>query len=416
MDFSIRFKLGSFQPGRVNVSNSVMPDFPSLTWQVDGAPQTARWRSEAGLAAPRRITLADDTLPADEAWRQACEGTGLLWQGDFQNARHLLEAVKRRIERKPRSGSKKAREKSQPVESSLTPAETFHRHRLSQSQRARTLAMVLIPINGDYQIPLRRAPDLRDAMTEAWGPADGMPCVVALRELLGLLGAHEWRKKGVTIPALGDDPQQNRIHPWYGVFSPLRGEYIDLVTQARLPARDLAFDIGTGTGVLAAVLAKRGVMRVVATELDDRAAACARENVTRLGFSQRIEVVQTDMWPAGQAPLVVCNPPWLPARPSSPMERAIYDEGSVMLRTFLSGLPAHLTRGGEGWLLLSDLAEHLQLRSREELLTWIAEAGLVVLGEHQTRPRHGKAADTSDPLYGARAAEITSLWRLTHAR
>jgi hypothetical protein len=29
------------------------------------------------------------------------------------------------------------------------------------------------------------------------------------------------------------------------------------------------------------------------------------------------------------------------------------------------------------------------------------------------RPRHPKASDASDPLHYARAAEVTSLWRLT---
>jgi methylase of polypeptide subunit release factors len=84
---------------------------------------------------------------------------------------------------------------------------------------------------------------------------------------------------------------------------------------------------------------------------------------------------------------VVCNPPWLPARASSPIERAVYDEGSRMLKGFLAGLASHLSPGGEGWLILSDLAEHLGLRSRAELMTWIAEAGLTVLGKLDTRAR-----------------------------
>jgi len=90
----------------------------------------------------------------------------------------------------------------------------------------------------------------------------------------------------------------------------------------------------------------------------------------------------------------------------------VYDEDSRMLRGFLSGLRAHLSPQGEGWLILSDLAEHLGLRSREALLGWISEGGLTVLGRHDVRPRHGKAADTTDPLHAARAQEVTSLWRL----
>lgn len=378
-----------------------------IEWSSQGQSHTAQWRSESGASAPRRVIAADDTLPADTAYRMACEGTGLLWTGDFQNARMLLQALMRRADRKPRKVAAKAAQKA----AAATPAEAFHLHRQAQAQRARVLSSVLIVLEGDYTIALRRAPDLRQACTEAWGPASGNRVVASLRELLGLVGAHEWRKKGVEIPALGAPPG-NRIHPHYGVFSPVRGEYVDLVAQAPLPSKALAFDVGVGTGVLSAVLARRGVQRVVATDQDPRALACARENLQRLGLASRVEVQQQDLFPEGKAPLVVCNPPWLPARASSPIERAVYDEGSGMLRGFLAGLAAHLEPGGEGWLILSDLAEHLQLRTREQLLEWMAQGGLKVLGRQDVKPRHGKSADASDALHAARAAEVTSLWRL----
>ena len=378
-----------------------------IEWSSQGQSHTAQWRSESGASAPRRVIAADDTLPADTAYRMACEGTGLLWTGDFQNARMLLQALMRRADRKPRKVAAKAAQKA----AAATPAEAFHLHRQAQAQRARVLSSVLIALEGDYTIALRRAPDLRQACTEAWGPASGNRVVASLRELLGLVGAHEWRKKGVEIPALGAPPG-NRIHPHYGVFSPVRGEYVDLVAQAPLPSKALAFDVGVGTGVLSAVLARRGVQRVVATDQDPRALTCARENLQRLGLTSRVELQQQDLFPEGKAPLVVCNPPWLPARASSPIERAVYDEGSGMLRGFLAGLAAHLEPGGEGWLILSDLAEHLQLRTREQLLEWIAQGGLKVLGRQDVKPRHGKSADASDALHAARAAEVTSLWRL----
>lgn len=377
-----------------------------IEWNEQGETRSVRWRSESGAAAPRRVVPADDTLPADTAYRMACEGTGLLWRGDFQNARHLLQALMRRADRKPAKAAQKR--------AAATPAEQFHLHRQAQAQRARTLGALLIPVEGDYSIALRRAPDWRAACQEAWGPASGEASVVSLRELLGIVGAHEWRKKGVEIPALGAGPN-NRIHPHYGVFSPVRGEYIDLVAQAPLPAKELAFDIGTGTGVLAAVLARRGVRRVVATELAPRALACAQDNIQRLGLQGRVELLAADLFPPGRAPLVVCNPPWLPARPSSAVEQAVYDEGSRMLKGFLAGLAEHLEPGGEGWLLLSDLAEHLGLRTRDELQGWIDAAGLRVLGREDVRPRHGKAQDASDALHAARAAEVTSLWRLAAA-
>ncbi len=366
---------------------------PEIHWEENQTPHSARWRSESGAAPPKRVVVADDTMTADMAYRQACEGVGLLWRGDFQNARQLLQAMTRRVDKRPRK----------PVDTLL---DAFNQHRQIQSQRARILGMLLIPFDAGHGIPLRRAPDAKLACEEAHGPA-AEPYVASLRELLGLIGAFEWRKKGVEIPALNA-----RIHPHYGVFSPLRGEYVDLVARTPMPRGSVAFDIGTGTGVLAAVLARRGGKRVIATDTDPRALACARENLERLGLSKQVDVEQTDLFPEGRVSLIVCNPPWLPARPSSPVEHAVYDPDSCMLRGFLGGLAAHLTPNGEGWLILSDLAEHLGLRSREALLDMISQAGLRVIERIDTRPTHGRAQDPNDPLHAARSKEVTSLWRL----
>lgn len=83
-----------------------------------------------------------------------------------------------------------------------------------------------------------------------------------------------------------------------------------------------------------------------------------------------------------------------------------------MLRGFLGGLAAYLEPGGEGWLVLSDLAEHLGLRPRAELLAVFDEAGLKVVGRIDVRPHHPRTSDDADPLRAARVAELTSLWRL----
>lgn len=378
-----------------------MNELPMLHWHEAGESvdeaHLASWRSASGMAPPRRVKVVDDTLTADAAYRLACEGTAMLWRGDYQNARQLLAAMTRRADRKPRK-----------VPTDASAAQRFHLHRQAQAQRVRTLSMLLVPMDSAHAVKLNRAPDVSAACVEAWGPAEG-DSVVSLRELLGVIGASEWRKKGVPVAAL-----DARIHPHYGVFSPLRGEYIDLAAQAPLPEVSHAFDIGTGSGVLAALLVRRGVPRVVATDLAARALACAADNLERLGYAGQVELVQCELFPEGTAPLIVCNPPWLPARPTSAIEHAIYDPDSRMLRAFLDGLAAHLTPGGEGWLMLSDIAEHLGLRSREALLEWIEAAGLRVIDRLDIRPRHAKAADESDPLHAARAAEMTSLWRLEH--
>jgi methylase of polypeptide subunit release factors len=375
---------------------------PLIHWTENAEARYARWRSESGAPPARGVVIADDRTTADDAYGLACQGTALLWRGDFQNARQMLVALASRADRRA--------SKSAGSSGPRAAAEAFHLHRQARSQRARTLGALLVQLDESYTIPLRRAPDVRLACEEAYGPA-GEPSIVSLRALLGVIGAHEWRTKGIEIGAIG-----GRIHPHYGVFAPIRQEYVELVAGAPLPesssSAGVAFDIGTGTGVLAAVLARRGVRRIVATDQDPRALTCARENLERLGLAAQVEVVPANLYPQGRADLVVCNPPWLPARPSSPLERGIYDPDSCMLGGFLGGLSAHLQPQGEGWLILSDLAEHLGLRSRAELLAAFDAAGLRTADRIDVRPRHPRAADHTDPLHAARAAEVTSLWRL----
>ena len=388
-----------------------------IRWTEDDAVHDVRWQSEKGLPPPNKVVIADDTLTADAAYRLASEGSTFLWRGDYQNAKQLLQALARRAERPVKRNRKKVASQAKlnpDVVNALEPKAIFNQHRQAQAQRARILDAILIPVLANHTIPLRRAPEVTKACFEVFGNVTD-DYVLSLRELLGIISAHEWRKKGVVIPSLKEGAQ--RLFSHYGVFSPIRGEYVELVAMAPLPpalkVNSLAFDIGTGTGVLAVVLAQRGIEQIIGTDQDPRALVCASANIQQLGLGQQIAILNADLFPPEKAALIVCNPPWLPARPSSPIERAIYDPDSAMLNGFLSQLKEHLLPEGEGWLILSDLAEHLQLRSREELLSWIAAAGLRVIEKRDARPNHPKVSDASDPLHQARKAEVTSLWRLT---
>lgn len=387
-----------------------------IHWEEGGELLSAQWHSENGIAAHKRIVIADDTLTADDAYRLACEGTAILWRGDFQNARQLLQALVRRID-KPSKKSKRASKRVDQSAADLqvpTSIDLFNKHRLTQSQRARVLGMLLIECNADHSISLRRAPDVAIACFEAYGSASE-PYVISLRELLGVISAHEWRKNGVPVLADGEG-QPIFIYPHYGVFSPIRGEYLELVCGVPLPqaleTESLAFDIGTGTGVLSVILAMRGIKNIIATDLDERALACALQNIEHLGLGPQIQILNANLFPPSKASLIVCNPPWVPARPSSTLEHAVYDPDSQMLKGFLGGLKNHLLPNGEGWLILSDLAEHLGLRARKELFQWIEEAGLTVIDRIDTKPKHSKPFDQADLLHFARSAETTSLWRL----
>ena len=147
-------------PDPTTIADSA-PSLPHIQWVEAGLTQSALWRSERGAAPPPRVVLADDTLSADAAYRLACAGTALLWRGDFQNARQLLQALARRIDKIPARKKRPAAKTAAGTPVTTDPATQFHLHRQAQAQRARILGMVLLPFNADFSIPLGRAPDAR---------------------------------------------------------------------------------------------------------------------------------------------------------------------------------------------------------------------------------------------------------------
>ena len=77
---------------------------------------------------------------------------------------------------------------------------------------------------------------------------------------------------------------------------------------------DVAIDLGCGTGVLAAEIARaRPEARVIASDQSSSAVASARETMRLNGLEARVEVVRDDALrsqPAASAALILCNPPF----------------------------------------------------------------------------------------------------------
>jgi hypothetical protein len=135
---------------------------PEIRWYEGDCEHRAGWRSEAGIAPHADIRIADDRTGADDAYRLLEAGTALLWRGDWVNARHLMQALTKRADR--RFGAVRGK-------APKTPAEAFARHRETQGKRAALLNRLLVPLDADYSVPLRRRrmpPRLAGQPTASW--------------------------------------------------------------------------------------------------------------------------------------------------------------------------------------------------------------------------------------------------------
>ena len=83
-----------------------------LQWQEDGQARSALWQTDSGARLPSRVQVVHQ-LDANTAYRLASAGTGLLWRGDFQAARQVLQGMGQRMDaagqRKPKAPARSAR-------------------------------------------------------------------------------------------------------------------------------------------------------------------------------------------------------------------------------------------------------------------------------------------------------------------
>lgn len=351
------------------------------------------YRNQSQQKPPKNIIEARQ-ISTDVLLQYARQDTAVVWRGDFQAAKQLLAALKKRVRKPAKTGA--------------TPAETFHKYRLAKAQQSRLINSLLIEIAPDFALNLPRAPNVQAALQDVYDTPNHAPFLLPLNQLLGYIGAHEWHKKGVWIEELGAN-----IHVPFGVFSPLRSEYLSLLCQAKLPeTAKTAMDIGTGSGILAALLAKRGITHIYATDTNPRAIKTAQANLTHLGLNQQVTLLQQNLFADKYVDLIVCNPPWLPVKPTSDIETALYDPNHNMLKNVLQQAANHLQPEGQLWLILSDLAEHLGLRNKDDLPNWFHTSGWQVIATLATKPQHNKAQDPNNPLAFARNQETTFLYCL----
>ncbi len=151
------------------------------------------------------------------------------------------------------------------------------------------------------------------------------------------LSTVEWIHYGRYLhERMGGKPTQyiTRVQEFYGrefgvspaVLIP-RPETEHVVEEALrvAPGARRVLDIGTGSGALAVTLALELGAWAVGTDLSFEAVGVARRNAAKLGA--RAEFVQCDLAAAvgGRFPLIVSNPPYIPAREMGTLQHEVRD-------------------------------------------------------------------------------------------
>lgn len=152
---------------------------------------------------------------------------------------------------------------------------------------------------------------------------------------------------------------QDRCAMKVGTDGVLLGAWATLPTISDRPAK--VVDIGTGTGLIALMLAQRlaqagQAFEISALEPEPLAAAQAKENITQSAWSHQIQVSRHALAtaPLGLADLWICNPPFFEqARVSAQAERAQARHSAPhFISTLFERASQHVTPAGRLALVL----------------------------------------------------------------
>jgi tRNA1Val (adenine37-N6)-methyltransferase len=134
-----------------------------------------------------------------------------------------------------------------------------------------------------------------------------------LSAVLGLKTIRMFHLKRFTI-------HQDKATLKVGTDGVILGAWADVAGVKRV------LDVGTGTGLLALMVAQRnGEANIDAVEIDDASAEQAAENVAASPWAERIRVHRMDvrkMHAAEPYDLIICNPPFYAGEMASPDARA----------------------------------------------------------------------------------------------
>jgi SAM-dependent methyltransferase len=262
------------------------------------------------LPEPKDAALSRRAKPARSAARLR-QGETLHVDGDFRRGQDVIAALVTSLDAPP-VGAKQA---------------------VKQAYREayrETAWRLLAPVAGG-RVRLSGAPEI-GFLAELYPELESF--WLPFPEVSDLANAWKRYRTGVPMPVLG-----HSLHPFYGTYLPRRTLHLELFAtwlSGWAGPRDHAVDVGTGSGVLALMLARAGFAHVRATDTNPNACESVRREIARRPEPPRITVQETDLLGDDATPvdLIVFNPPWTPGPVDNLLDQALHYNDDVFERFF----------------------------------------------------------------------------------
>lgn len=160
-----------------------------------------------------------------------------------------------------------------------------------------------------------------------------------------------------------------KLHPQ--VYEPAEDTFL-LAQNLAVREGDLALDVGTGTGIIALLMARKARW-VLGVDLNPIAVELARKNA-ELNNISNVEFRVSDLFEnvSGEFDVITFNAPYLPGDPEEPIDLALVggERGREVLDRFIEEVPNYLKPGGVVQIVQSSIT------GVEETLKRLEKAGL----------------------------------------
>jgi hypothetical protein len=255
---------------------------------------------------------------------------------------------------------------------------------------------------------LARAPEIRWLKSFYPGTPDFL---ISLPDFLGMNGAWQWHIKGVNYKDVGIV-----LHPFYGVYFPTRSGHLELFDRWFINNGEefgFAADIGTGSGILSFIMARHGIGKIHATDINPNAVYSATKDASRLNLSDIIHFEQQSFFGSLRevSGLTVFNPPWIPGRQMNVIDRGIYYEPGFF-ENFFQQAAAVISPGSVLAIIFSSFAIEAGITGNHPVEEELLNRNFVLKEKITGEVAERTATRSKDWLNEIRKKEKTELWIL----